>query len=564
MAQDRKRTGAVWIVIKTIVAYVVRPALGRALSLYEFLAKHNTVLAAGMLGVAACCLFAMWWPHRHEPSVEWDGPVSPPQQVATPMDAKLVGRPLTFSTPSGIVVAVPSIVVWTATTERPELGCSALPKRLKPPYSKAHVEVSFAETQGKCVATTPYTGPSEDTSFWTHMSYLSSRFINEPWALFEANVLGVSWKVASVLALVIPFVAMLPILAVYGAFFVLAAIFRGLKVVAGWPFAPRAADEITDPPPTDARLVLCQLSDLHLTAGDKQPFEIEAGEAIPANGVKMDTTELSRRTVALLDAACRLNPSLLALTGDITDGGTDGEWGEFEAAVTQASPTCPLLVLPGNHDLCINPDEPDLDLQALPKRKRRFLEHLKHLERGTWAPLLTKATKLEQSFPRKTTLPAGIRIFGLDSNGYASRNALSNAVGIIGDSQRRELRRELRSGSGPVVVLCHHHVARPFDSGIKDPFLIALDAKALLRDLCSYNQRDPSNNSVLVLHGHRHVNKFSLYSHSGGCVFIYGHPSSTMGNAKGKDLDGIPRFTSIWLDSRNRWFVKLHPLNTQS
>jgi len=62
---------------------------------------------------------------------------------------------------------------------------------------------------------------------------------------------------------------------------------------------------------------------------------------------------------------------------------------------------------------------------------------------------------------------------------------------------------------------------------------------------------------VLVIHGHKHQELFEAYEGSnGGRIFIYGHPSSTMGLADpATGLDGHLRFTRIGISSTLQWTV---------
>lgn len=217
-----------------------------------------------------------------------------------------------------------------------------------------------------------------------------------------------------------------------------------------------------------------------------------------------------------------------------------------------------VLLIPGNHDLCFNPIEsPDLDRSRTAARRALFLTRAARIEGGPWA--IKPGRTWRQVFPRMHTTRSGVHLFAFDTNGYGSRQTLSNAVGIFGDHALTHLERELARLTGPVVVMAHHHVARPLERSLtKDPFLIAVDARALLDILCRYNARDPEHNGVLVVHGHRHLDALTRYENHRGRVDIYSHPSSTLGHENKGHLDGVGRFASVWLDPRGHWLVKSH------
>ncbi|KYF54294.1 cAMP phosphodiesterase [Sorangium cellulosum] len=305
------------------------------------------------------------------------------------------------------------------------------------------------------------------------------------------------------------------------------------------------------PDPGDAipggRLVLCQLSDLHITAGGREP----------------------RRLVAEIAA---MKPPLVALTGDMTDLGEEAQWAELEAALSGIPASSQVLMVPGNHDIAINVGtSPDPYLKKRAEREQRFIEVLTRVERGPFQPRLhiparkrarRRLRAIAGLYPRRLDLEGGIRIFGLNSNRYRSRFVGSNAIGQIGGGQLRRLARALRRGSGPVIVLLHHHVARLAGPiSLNDTFMIAMDGPRLLEMLAAYQQKNPKKNSALVLHGHKHLAFFGHYrSKSGGRVSVYAHPSSTLGHETDGHLDGVARFAAIRLTDEGIWRVETHPL----
>ncbi|WP_437820176.1 metallophosphoesterase family protein [Sorangium sp. So ce1078] len=331
------------------------------------------------------------------------------------------------------------------------------------------------------------------------------------------------------------------------------------------------------PDPGDAipggRLVLCQLSDLHITANGREPYEIEESSAAWPEGVaRPDTAELTGRLRRLVAEIAAMRPPLVALTGDMTDLGEEAQWAELEAALAGIPASSQVLMVPGNHDIAINiGTSPDPYLKKRAEREQRFIEVLTRVERGPFQPPLhiparkrarRRLRAIAGLYPRRLELEGGIRIFGLNSNRYRSRFVGSNAIGQIGGGQLRRLARALRRGSGPVVVLLHHHVARLAGPiSLNDTFMIAMDGPRLLEMLAAYQQKNPKKNSALVLHGHKHLAFFGHYrSKSGGRVSVYAHPSSTLGHETDGHLDGIARFAAIRLTDEGVWRVETHPL----
>lgn len=331
------------------------------------------------------------------------------------------------------------------------------------------------------------------------------------------------------------------------------------------------------PDPGDAipggRLVLCQISDLHITAGGREPYEIEEGSAAwPEGAPRPDTAELRGRLQRLVAEIAAMKPPLVALTGDMTDLGEEAQWDELEAALSVIPASSQVLMVPGNHDVAINVGtSPDPYLTKRAEREQRFIEVLTRVERGPFQPPLhvparkrarRRLRAIAGLYPRRLDLEGGIRIFGLNSNRYRSRFVGSNAVGQIGGAQLRRLARALRRGSGPVIVLLHHHVARLAGPiSLNDTFMIAMDGPRLLEMLAAYQQRNPKKNSALVLHGHKHLAFFGHYrSKSGGRVSVYAHPSSTLGHETDGHLDGVARFAAIRLTDDGIWRVETHPL----
>ncbi|WP_434047985.1 MULTISPECIES: metallophosphoesterase family protein [Sorangium] len=331
------------------------------------------------------------------------------------------------------------------------------------------------------------------------------------------------------------------------------------------------------PDPGDAipggRLVLCQISDLHITANGHEPYEMEENSTSwPEGFPRADTAELTGRLRRLVAEIAAVKPPLIALTGDMTDLGEEAQWNELEAALSGIPTSSQVLMIPGNHDVALNVGtSPDPYLRKWVEREQRFVDRLIRIERGPFQPPLyvparrrarRRLRALTGLYPRQLELEGGIRIFGLNSNRYRSRFVGSNAIGQIGGMQLRRLARALRRGSGPVVVLLHHHVARLAGPiSLNDTFMIAMDGPRLLEMLAAYQQKNPKKNSALVVHGHKHLAFFGHYrSKRGGHVSVYAHPSSTLGHQIGQQLDGVARFAAIRLTDEGIWRVETHPL----
>lgn len=315
--------------------------------------------------------------------------------------------------------------------------------------------------------------------------------------------------------------------------------------------------------------ILAVISDTHVTSQGVMPYEINEGYVNWPGGAK--NLQTGERLAVILHQIRNLSPrpAALALTGDLVDLGFPAEWAEFESRFKsslfagEGQPwDRPIAVVPGNHDISINPGcDPD---HFLEKRTRRIEACKIALSAITgrsypekWRDAYPQLTELGQTINQDFP----IAVIGLDSLRYKSRQILSNAVGYIGRTQLRTLSLILSQRSGPIVVLIHHHVSRPKGSiGMVDrlhgPFKIAIDGDLLLRILCGYSAKEPRN-VVLVIHGHQHEEFFQVYvSRSGHQVHIYGHPSSTMGAEKNGILDGEARYALVCLNDACEWVVE--------
>jgi 3',5'-cyclic AMP phosphodiesterase CpdA len=248
------------------------------------------------------------------------------------------------------------------------------------------------------------------------------------------------------------------------------------------------------------------------------------------------------RRLAALHAAAPIDRVLV--TGDITDAGTRAEWAEFIDLLR----FCPelrdrLSLVPGNHDVNIidrtNPGRLDLPWssgQSLRKlrvilaldavagqrsylvdratgipgaalydflRQKPRADLLRELAaRGTMRARREMSRVSDAAFP--LVEPAQDResygLIMLNSNAR-SHFSLTNAIGVVGPSQLRVLRRLLRNTKNPWLVLLHHQVVEyPVTPiSLRERIGLALiNAPDLVAALAPYSDR------VIVLHGHRH------------------------------------------------------------
>jgi hypothetical protein len=323
-------------------------------------------------------------------------------------------------------------------------------------------------------------------------------------------------------------------------------------------------------------VLLRQVSDLHLRLGGP-PYEVEEDPSLwQHNGLPLNT--VARAEDVLRAIAGKGAVPLLAYTGDVVDLGEEDEWQTFldlhVRFFSEAGAAPGVLLIPGNHDVCINQGVlPDISLQARDVRVGHCLKAIRGTERGDWSPdVRDPEATLERIFPRTFDIVNDqmmVRVYALDSTHYQSRYVLSNAVGELGDVQLARLKASLEAYTGPVVVIIHHHVSwarepnvarrglsETASSWVMSLFLITLESRPLLRLLRNYARRNPVNR-VLLIHGHKHRELFQRYGDGRDTVFIYGHPSSTMGNVEaGRGLDGLIRFAEVRYTPTAGWDVR--------
>lgn len=326
------------------------------------------------------------------------------------------------------------------------------------------------------------------------------------------------------------------------------ALARGLGVaVRAWR-TPTVAAIPPDAAPADSEIVLVQVSDLHLAAPGREPFELEVEPGHWDEAVRPTSERLRDRVQRILTAARAQTPGCpIVVTGDITDTGEDVEWAQAVEALTPFAPQ--VMLVPGNHDLSINrTPAPDIRGAHRRGRRQRFVAAAARLgDDGADAWL------------RRFSLGTRATLFAVDTNRYPSRYVLSNAVGLCGRAQLAALAEALASTTGPIVVAAHHHPARHDNerSSAEELFMLAIDGGGLLALLVDYQRRAPGN-AVLVLHGHRHLSLYGRHRE----VVIYGHPSSTLGHATAAGLDRTARYAAIHLTADGRWVVVAHAVET--
>ncbi len=325
-------------------------------------------------------------------------------------------------------------------------------------------------------------------------------------------------------------------------------------------------DWVPGPADAEAPLVrIAHLSDLHIV-GERYGHRMEAGTDGP-RGNRVIRTAL--RKLAAIHGASPVDRVLM--TGDITDAGTRAEWAEFIDLLRG----CPelrgrLCLVPGNHDVNIidraNPGR--LDLPLSPGQSLRQLRvvlaldtlsgdrlHVVEPSSGVLGPSLRdflrigpRAAMLRELADRGTLrgrremtrvwqamFPlveppqsgSGYGVILLNSNAR-SHFALTNAIGVVGPSQLKALRRLLRNSHNPWLILLHHQVVEyPIASiSLRERIGLALvNAPDLLAELSPHSHR------VVVLHGHRHKDWIGVY----GNVVLCSAPSASLG---GDGADG--------------------------
>ncbi len=336
------------------------------------------------------------------------------------------------------------------------------------------------------------------------------------------------------------------------------------------------------PGPADAEASLVRvahLSDLHIV-GERYGHRMEAGTDGP-RGNRVIRTAL--RKLAAIHGANAVDRVLM--TGDITDAGTRAEWAEFIDLLRG----CPelrhrLCLVPGNHDVNIidraNPGR--LDLPLSPGQSLRQLRvvlaldalsgdrvHVVERGSGVLGPSLTdflrigRRAALLRELAERGTLRGrremtrvweamfplvepprsrnGYGVILLNSNAR-SHFALTNAIGVVGPSQLKALRRLLRNTGNPWLILLHHQVVEyPVASiSLRERIGLALvNAPDLLAAISAHSQR------IIVMHGHRHKDWIGVY----GNVVLCSAPSASLGGDSGDGYRGCFHVHQLAVDT---------------
>ncbi len=294
---------------------------------------------------------------------------------------------------------------------------------------------------------------------------------------------------------------------------------------------------------------VCSLvSDTHLTSDGGPPSELEHdGGQWPFRALPT-SAQLVSAVRQILDHILAESCRTVFWCGDQVDTGAAAEWAEWKQVVA-AVPGLAHRVIPGNHDVCFNrPFEEDYTLARRALREREFQAHGDRLA----------------DFPVVDTIigDAGpVTVLLLDSCKHRSEHVLSNAIGLFGPIQLAEVERILATRSGPVLCISHHHVWR--DARFLEPrewYNTTVDAAEFARILLLYRARSVGN-SVLVVHGHRHVLTAGRITDGTTAIDVVGMPSSTLGDKSVNGLlDGVLRYAIAGLRSDGAWGVALVPV----
>jgi 3',5'-cyclic AMP phosphodiesterase CpdA len=338
---------------------------------------------------------------------------------------------------------------------------------------------------------------------------------------------------------------------------------------------------------------VAHLSDLHVV-GERYAYRMEAGTDGPRGNLAI---RRALRRLAAIHAAAPIDRVLV--TGDVTDAGTRAEWAEFIDLLRG----CPelrrrLSLVPGNHDVNIidrsNPGRLDLPwssgqslrklrvvlaLDSLAGQRSRLIDKasgalgptlhdylrqrsrtdlLRELaNRGTMRGRREMTRIWEAIFPLVEPPQAGASygLILLNSNAR-SHFSLTNAIGVVGPSQLRALRRLLRNTDNPWFVLLHHQVVEyPVTSvSLRERIGLALiNAPDLVAVLAPHAGR------VIVLHGHRHRDWVGVC----GDIVLCSAPSASLGGDRTDGYRGsfrVHQFAAsidgdIWLTGTKRVFV---------
>ncbi|AYG63634.1 metallophosphoesterase family protein [Rhizobium jaguaris] len=327
---------------------------------------------------------------------------------------------------------------------------------------------------------------------------------------------------------------------------------------------PQGITDFSHPSELTRKWRVAHLSDIHVV-GERYGFRIESGRSGPRGNDRL--AELFTKLSAI-DSENRLDHILI--TGDITDAGRSPEWAEFSTALSPYPELAQrVLLLPGNHDINVvdraNPAR--LDLPISPARRLREMRALSGMaavqankvhvvDHSTWefgatlahalAPYgadiatfadsggfrlaASLATVWTEIFPM--ILPPdgedGLGIILLDSTAQ-THFSFTNALGLISSEQSRAIKAAVqRFPRASWIVALHHHLVEYPTLSKKFSERIGT---ALINGSWFVRQLQQLNDSIIVMHGHRHID---WIGHCGKLKIISA-PSPVMGNT-GEDV----------------------------
>ena len=243
---------------------------------------------------------------------------------------------------------------------------------------------------------------------------------------------------------------------------------------------------------TPGTLRIAHLSDLHLTATDRQ--------ARSEHKLLGKLTGMNQRFRRLLADPELQGCDRLLVTGDVTDRGDLETWRGFWDALREFRLLGRALVLPGNHDVC------SLGLGRVGRGATLATSDLDRALAGL------RLGRQPDRFPWVRRLTPEVVLFGLESNNAGNRTLATNAVGQLGYHQLLALGAALhRHRDVPVKLVALHHspnIPEPPTARRRGRRVVsrrerlatslAAEDRRALRLLCA------SHRVRLIVHGHLH------------------------------------------------------------